>query len=423
MDSKIIEKAELYATGIISNEFSDRLVYHDVAYQYRVIDALDSIILSENQNEEEKEILLLAGWFVFLGLRHLDEFIRISTINEFLNSRLDFSIKIAEEFLSENKYPEDKKLKVLDLLLETRPDRTLDLSLQGKILLDAITSELGESKGKRRIKKYYEELLLCHVGEANQSDFFDYSISYLGSHNYHTDFALRHLRPLKESVLGKLIREQRVIQKKEDAVLRSELGIDEDELKKLKRSLKSVQGRDDRGIQTMFRTTSRNHYTLSEMVDRKANIMISVNAIIMSIIIGNFIANDLSITIHNIPILIVLLTGPSSIFFAVNAIRPEQTHGSFTVEEIRSKRGNLLYFGNFHNMSLKDYEWGMYEMLNDQDFLYSSMVKDLYFLGLTLDKKYKLIRKSLMVFTYGILVAVISFVIVMAMGDLHLIGS
>ncbi|NNK90241.1 MAG: hypothetical protein HKO89_06490, partial [Saprospiraceae bacterium] len=375
MDSKIIEKAELYATGIISNEFSDRLVYHDVSYQYRVIDALDSISLSENQDDEEKEILLIAGWFIFLGLKHLDEFIRISTINEFLNSRLDFSIKMAEDFLSENKYPENKKLKILDLMLETRPDRTQELSLQGKILLDAMTSELGESKGKRRIKKYYEELLLCHVVEVNQTDFFQYAISYLSSHNYYTDFALRHLRPLKESVLGKLIKERREIQKKEDAVLKSELGIDEVELKRLKRNLKSVQGRDDRGIQTMFRTTSRNHYTLSEMVDRKANIMISVNAIIMSIIIGNFIANDLSITIHNIPILVVLLTGPLSIFFAVNAIRPEKTHGAFTVEEIRSKQGNLLYFGNFHNMSLKDYEWGMYEMLNDQDFLYSSMVK------------------------------------------------
>ncbi|NNF21827.1 MAG: hypothetical protein HKN67_07790, partial [Saprospiraceae bacterium] len=118
MDSKIIEKAELYATGIISNEFSDRLVYHDVSYQYRVIDALDSISLSENQDDEEKEILLIAGWFIFLGLKHLDEFIRISTINEFLNSRLDFSIKMAEDFLSENKYPENKKLKILDLMLE-----------------------------------------------------------------------------------------------------------------------------------------------------------------------------------------------------------------------------------------------------------------------------------------------------------------
>ncbi|MBT8230521.1 MAG: hypothetical protein KJO50_09685, partial [Bacteroidia bacterium] len=181
MDSKIIEKAELYATGIISNEFSDRLVYHDVSYQYRVIDALDSISLSENQDEEEKEILLIAGWFIFLGLKHLDEFIRISTINEFLNSRLDFSIKMAEDFLSENKYPENKKLKILDLMLETRPDRTQELSLQGKILLDAMTSELGESKGKRRIKKYYEELLLCHVVEVNQTDFFQYAISYLSS--------------------------------------------------------------------------------------------------------------------------------------------------------------------------------------------------------------------------------------------------
>lgn len=39
----------------------------------------------------------------------------------------------------------------------------------------------------------------------------------------------------------------------------------------------------ERGIDTMFRTTLNNHNNLSGLVDNKANILLSVNAIIISV--------------------------------------------------------------------------------------------------------------------------------------------
>ncbi len=212
-------------------------------------------------------------------------------------------------------------------------------------------------------------------------------------------------------MLAKLVKERKDIRKKEDAVLRTELGIDDEELKKLKGNLRAVQGRDNRGIQTMFRTTSRNHYTLSEMVDRKSNIMISVNAVILSLIIGNIFGDEFAISLETLPLNVMMIASTLSIVFAILAIRPEKTHGKFTEKDVREKQGNLLYFGNYNSMSLRDYEWGMLQMLKDQDFLYSSMIKDLYFLGKTLDKKYKNIRKSLSIFALGVIFAVISFIV------------
>ena len=38
-------------------------------------------------------------------------------------------------------------------------------------------------------------------------------------------------------------------------------------------------------------------------------------------------------------------------------------------------------------MNLEDFEWGMNEMIKDPDFLYSSMTRDLYFLGIVLATK------------------------------------
>ena len=65
-------------------------------------------------------------------------------------------------------------------------------------------------------------------------------------------------------------------------------------------------------------------------------------------------------------------------------------------------------------MSLPDYDWAMKEMLGDKDYLYSSMIKDNYFLGVVLAKKYQYLRIAFSIFMYGLIVAVIAFGIAMA---------
>ena len=95
--------------------------------------------------------------------------------------------------------------------------------------------------------------------------------------------------------------------------------------------------------------------------------------------------------------------------FSVLATRPNVTRGKFTRKDVEDKKVNLLFFGNFHKMSLVDFEWAMNEMMQDKDYLYGSMTKDLYFLGLVLDKKYKILRVTYTVFIIGIIVSVISF--------------
>jgi hypothetical protein len=62
-------------------------------------------------------------------------------------------------------------------------------------------------------------------------------------------------------------------------------------------------------------------------------------------------------------------------------------------------------------MSLPDYDWAMQEMLNDKQYLYSSMIKDNYFLGVVLARKYKLLRISYSIFMYGIIVSMLAFAI------------
>ncbi|MGK0324156.1 MAG: hypothetical protein ACJAR4_002204 [Psychroserpens sp.] len=93
------------------------------------------------------------------------------------------------------------------------------------------------------------------------------------------------------------------------------------------------------------------------------------------------------------------------------ATRPNVTQGKFTKEDVANKKVNLLFFGNFHKMKLDEFEWAMSEMMQDRDYLYSSLTKDLYFLGLVLNSKYNLLRITYTVFMIGIVVSVIAFAV------------
>ena len=136
------------------------------------------------------------------------------------------------------------------------------------------------------------------------------------------------------------------------------------------------------GIQTFFRTNYRNHINLSAIADNKANIMLSINAIIISISISTLVPSFETNEKLQIPTIVLLVVCLGSIIFATLSTRPKITEGTVTREDIINRKSNLLFFGNFYNMNLKDFDWGMMEMIKDSDFLYSTMTRDLYFLGI-----------------------------------------
>lgn len=167
----------------------------------------------------------------------------------------------------------------------------------------------------------------------------------------------------------------------------------------------------ERGIDTMFRTTLNNHNNLSGLVDNKANILLSVNAIIISVSLTTIIPKlDNPSNAHLIiPTLILIISSAIAITFTILATRPSITKGSFTRKEVDEKKVNLLFFGNFYKMPYEDYNWAMNELMKDKEYVYNSMIKDLYHLGIVLEKKYRLLRVAYTIFMFGIIISVIAF--------------
>jgi hypothetical protein len=197
--------------------------------------------------------------------------------------------------------------------------------------------------------------------------------------------------------------------KEEDKALAQELGMDASKVKDLKKKLAKIEPRSERGVETMFRLLSKNHYTLNTMVDRKSNILISINAIIMSIILGT-VMNQMKDDPHLIvPVIMMLLTNLISIVLAVFATRPDFTHGQS--EKSVSYTSNPMFFGNFYKMSETDYLSQMRALMYGGDQLYDAISKDTYHLGCNINRKFGLLRKSFNVFVIGITASVLMFII------------
>jgi hypothetical protein len=161
----------------------------------------------------------------------------------------------------------------------------------------------------------------------------------------------------------------------------------------------------------MFRITSGNNQKLSDMADRKAHILITVNSIILSAIISLVLKKLDENAFLALPSFILLTVSLLSIIFSILATRPTIPKGVFTQQDLEQKRVNLLFFGNFYKMGLEAYTDGMIMVMNDKDFLYGTLIKDVYSQGVVLGRKYQLLRIAYNVFMFGLILAVVAFIV------------
>ncbi len=412
---KVLEQMRKHAMEIITN-FPEAIIYHDIDYAQRLIKNVERISKSENLTNNDTNIAKIVAWAFTTGFDHLkSNFDNGIFENNLVENAQRNAQVVFEELEIEQSEIATEILLALDRINMPRiPETNIE-----KVVCDSITADLVCRGDDSILKKIYQEILL-HDVNLSKSNWYDVIINMSSQVKLHTEYGKSEVAPKLDAVIESVKQEQRSILDATKKVITKELEISDKELKKLKKRVKNMKGRDDRAIQTLMRTTSKNHYTLNEMVDKKANIMITVNSIILSLVISGMIGQDqLEHPIHYLPVALLALTSISSIVFAILSILPNRTQGKFTEEEIRGKQGNLLYFGNFHEMKQRDYEWGMLQMMNDSDYLYSSMVRDIYYLGQILYSKYSLIRWSLRIFLGGFVVSLIAFAIIRSFVHLH----
>ncbi len=382
--SEIIEKTEHFVTDLLTNQLDSKYLYHNLRHTQRVVESTQELLNFYNLKDKENNALVLAAWLHDTGYTKGTE------------NHEEASCSIAKEFLESEGFDNGLIQNVSALIMATKRFYQ-PKNLSEEIIRDADSSHLGQKSYLETSELLREELAKLGIAKYSFKEWQEANVKMFRSeHRFYTDYAKENWQDRKDKNLADILKN-----KKEDRKL----------LKKeqLKAQLKNQSP--ERGIQTLFRVTMRNHLKLSDIADTKANILLSVNAIIISLVLANLIpkldnpSNDYLIY----PTVIFIIFSVISMILSILATRPNVTRGEFTKEDVKEQKVNLLFFGNFHKMKLPEYEWAIQELIKDQVYVYKSLTKDLYFLGKVLDKKYRILRLTYTIFMIGMVLSVIAF--------------
>jgi predicted metal-dependent HD superfamily phosphohydrolase len=427
--SPILEQAQHYVRQFFDTHVNDKLAYHNRRHTERVVEAAVQIAQHYQLNDAEFFIVKVAASFHDIGYLTGEG-----------PGHEDRGARMAEAFLDGTGVDRGVIDSIRKCILATQlPQRAT--SLVEQIVCDADLFHLGTDDFGERNKLMRKEAEAVHHKKISKEEWRRGTIRFLESHHYYTDYCrlllnekqqenlykLKAKEPEAEeegNVLEGVLRQHGLLESAGgfsassngnplDSLLRKHGVSDEEEEERSveKKDKKNKKKDPGRGIDTVFRITSNNNQRLSSQADSKAHILIQVNAIIISVLLSLLLRKIEDHTNLAIPATLLLFVNLITIIFSILATRPHIPPGTFSKSDLDEKKVNLLFFGNFYRMTLEEYAGGMLIMMEDKDFLYGSLIRDVYYQGIALGKKYRWLRWSYNVFMYGLIASVMAFLI------------
>lgn len=394
----LVEESMKAVKTVYEESDSKSLLYHNWKHTELVYHAV--IEIGENTPEitsDQQEMLKLAAIFHDIAY------------TEGAEDHEEKGAVFAGDFLTERGLEQEHVALVQRLIRATKMG-TVATDVVEQVIQDADMAHLANvDYMETAYKDLYAEMSQTTFKGMTWDDWNDKCKEFIADHSYKTKYGQEQLEPGKQANLAKV---KAMGPHVENNTVTKEVA--KPKAKKNKAKKKGKKEKPDlpeKGIETMFRVTLRNHVNLSRIADNKANTLISVNAIIISIVLTTLFPKLDNNPFLFYPGLVLITACILTIITSILSTIPKTTHGHISKKEVDDKKGNLIFFGNFHKMSLEDYEWSVGELMQDKDYLYKTLTRDLYFLGKVLNRKYTLLRYSYYIFVGGLLVTIAMFVI------------
>ncbi|MBR9756770.1 MAG: HD domain-containing protein [Algicola sp.] len=379
MHNNLLQLTEAHVVELLNRQLSPKNYYHNIQHTRRVVALVNTLAVQEGCNDKELLLLQLAAWFHDVGYVNADF------------KHEEQGAELATAFLTDKGLTPDEIQQVAQLILVTKkgiePQNKLEY-----IIKDADCGHVGHEDFMDVSENLHTEISLKKGEDIPENDWLMGNVNFLKNHRFYTAHAKKMWQPQKE------INQFRVQQK-----------IDKLKVKKIKKAKEN--NKLGRGVETLFRVQLKNHIELSAIADTKANILLSVNAIIISVALTSLVPklDNPSNAFLVIPTLVLTVSSVISIVLSVMSTRPKVSNVEVTRDMIKNKQTNILFFGNFYKMTLEEFEWGVDYLIENDDVLYNALTKDLYYLGLVLKRKYSLLRVTYTVFMIGIIISALTF--------------
>ncbi len=392
---KWLDIAQAHVLELYNQKQDSRLVYHTYQFTTELVEQVELLAEEEDLSVEQKEISLMAAWFANTGyLLDYQDYAYYSKME-------------VENFLLANDYPRAYAKQIKQIILDLKNNQT-PTSKAGKVLSDAYTfiSICQNYEEKSALLRLEWDFMLDR--KMSSKEWKLWKLQQLLNTRFYTHFA----KSSYQLILSQAVQLQKSQLDKYDLQDSSQ----NDQGPNTKRRFDTIEKRvPERGIQTFFRSNFRNHINLSAIADNKANIMISVNTILISVLITVLSYRNITETkpMVMLPVVMFLVTGLVSLIFAVLSARPKITSINNKPLPPNEIRKNIVFFGNFVRLDLEAFEKAMDDVFNDSELLYGNMTRDLYHLGKVLDKKYRFLTISYNVFMLGFIATVLTFLVVL----------
>ncbi|MEE9462010.1 MAG: Pycsar system effector family protein [Bacteroidales bacterium] len=389
-----ISAVQSYVEKLFKEQLPEGISYHDLDHTQYVAGQARVIGKESGLTETEQDIAETAAWFHDIG---------------FLFSTEDHeteSQKMAREYLSSNGISAEVIDHVHKCIEATRMPQDPKDDLIASVVCDADMSYLSEDFYIERTMLLRAEWNHTREKKISKKNYYLETIELFNNHKFYTEYASHNLGQ------GKHVNFQLLLERLSRMSDKSNKNLKKMEFQNKKLNQKLQQEKlPGRGVESMFRLTARNQINLSSIADNKANILISINSIILTVLVSMGVSRVADYPNFIIPGIVFLSTCLITIIFAILSTRPKISSGKFTEEDIHNKKVNLLFFGNFYNMTMNEYEWAVKEMMKDNNYLYTSMIRDQYSLGKVIGRKYNLLRVAYTVFMVGLIISSILFAI------------
>lgn len=392
----LLDKIKVYTRDFFKEHTNEAYVYHDLRHTRDVVKAAQTITGYYEIKGADYFIVVTSAWFHDVGYF-------IDRVNH-----EEKGAELAAKFLAAERIEEEIIQKVRGCIMATKLPQQPNNLLE-EIVCDADLFHFGTDSFSKRNKFLLDEYNNLHNNPISKTTWRDKTIAMMKAHHFFTDYGLLHLTRTQEKNIQKL--KQKIYHDEKITDIDMEHKQKSNHHDHVEDKKVEIKERPERGAETMFRISSNNHSRLSQLADNKAHILITVNSIILSAVISLVLRKLTNNAYLVIPSFILLVVSVTTMVFAILATRPTIPKGVFNPEEIAEKKVNLMFFGNFFKMNLDLYRSAMLEIMHNRDFLFDNLIRDVYSQGVVLGRKYQLLRIAYNVFMYGLVIAVVAFIV------------
>jgi Family of unknown function (DUF5706) len=390
--TELLRDTALYIKDYYTNHFTEQFYFHHYNRTVSVVRNCDALAVNMDLGKQESKLAHLATWFLELGY--------CKDYHHYQKK----SVELAREFFKTKGLDDDQWEKIEECILSTRIPQQ-PVSAISQLVCDASMYHLAEKDAVQHADALRAEYEAITKTQFTDEEWLNENIKMLSNHFYFTSAARELFQKRKDKTLAGFQAKRELLHAIQKETGEPVLNISIPD----KKAVFEEESKLERGVESFFRITERRHMDLSTKAHDKASLLISVNSIVMSIVLSVLITKLEENRYLLFPTLLLVITGAVTIVFAIISTKPRIIGGQ-AKHKSEDDEMNILFFGDFANLSLTEYKKVMKDTYKNRTELYDSLSRDIYYQGIVLKWKFKYINIAYNIFMYGFIITIITFI-------------